>query len=190
MVARVVEARDPFTAGHASRVSHLARSIGEHLGLSASEIDGLRVAGTLHDLGKVAIPTEVLFEPRRLTVEQMALVQTHPREGGLLLREVEFPWPIALVAEQHHERLDGSGYPFGLVGGAISFEARVIAVADVVDAMASDRPYRRSLGIARALEEISDGRGHHFDSDIVAACIAVVESRGLYPAPIGPIAAE
>lgn len=172
------EMRDPYTAGHQRRVGDIAAAIGEELGLSADSLEGLRVAGRLHDIGKIAIPAEILTRPGRLSDEERALIQLHPQAGYDVLADVPFPWPVALVALQHHERLDGSGYPGGLVGEAIILEARIVAVADVLEAMSSHRPYRESLGVEIALAELEDGAGTRYDAAVVSACVTQVRDRG------------
>lgn len=175
-LAAAAEVRDPYTAGHQKRVTELAVAIAEKLGLSSERIDGLQVAGLMHDIGKLAIPSELLSKPSRLTDTERALIQEHPKVAHEILRAVEFPWPVAAIVLQHHERLDGSGYPLGLRGDGILLESRILAVADVVEAMASHRPYRPALGVQAALEEIRAGRGTRYDAQAVDACIAVLES--------------
>ncbi|HDR15648.1 MAG TPA: response regulator [Desulfobacteraceae bacterium] len=177
-VTRTVETRDPYTAGHQQRVAELAAAIGTELSLSEKMVKGLHMAGLIHDLGKVAIPSGILSKPGRITNIEFALIKTHPRVGYEILKDIEFPWPIAKVALQHHERIDGTGYPFGLSGDKIILEARILAVADVVEAMASHRPYRSALGIEKALEEISENRGCLYDEAAVDACINLFTKRG------------
>jgi PAS domain S-box-containing protein len=167
----ISEMRDPYTAGHERRVADLAVAIGAEMGLHQQQLDGLRVAGCLHDIGKIAIPTEILSMPRKLTANEYRLVQGHARAGYDVLKGVAFPWPVALVALQHHERIDGSGYPQGLKGEAILLEARIMAVADVVEAMSSHRPYRPGMGIEVALAEIVRGRGTAYDANATDACL-------------------
>ncbi len=173
------EMRDPYTAGHQRRVGDIAAAIGEELGLDPGRLEGLRVAGRLHDIGKIAIPAEILTRPGRLSVEERSLIQLHPRAGYDVLVDVPFPWPVALVALQHHERLDGSGYPEGLAGEAIILEARIVAVADVLEAMSSHRPYRESLGVEVAMAELESGAGTRYDAAVVAACVTQIRERGL-----------
>jgi PAS domain S-box-containing protein len=170
--------RDPYTGGHERRVAEMAAAIGAELGLDAHRLEGLKVAGKLHDIGKITIPSEILAKPGKLTPIEYQLVQGHPRAGYDVLKDVEFPWPIAQVTLQHHERIDGSGYPQGLKGDTILLEARIMAVADVVEAMASHRPYRPGLGIDKALAEIERGRGTLYDSDVADACLRLFRQKG------------
>jgi PAS domain S-box-containing protein len=172
------ELRDPYTAGHERRVGRIAKAIAEEMGLDESLIKGIEIAGYLHDLGKITIPTEILVKPGRLTEVEFLLVQGHVMASYNVLKDAEFPWPVAEIALQHHERLDGSGYPRGLSGGDIQLDARILAVADVVEAMASHRPYRPSLGIELALTEIERGRGILFDSTVVEVCIRLFREKG------------
>jgi PAS domain S-box-containing protein len=177
-VARTVETRDPYTAGHQQRVAELAAAIGTEMGLSEERVKGLHMAGLIHDLGKVAVPSGILSKPGRITDIEFSLIKTHPRVGYDILKDIEFPWPIAQIALQHHERLDGSGYPSGLTDDEIILEARILAVADVVEAMASHRPYRAALGIEKALEEISKNRGRLYDETAVDACVNLFTEKG------------
>ncbi len=165
------EMRDPYTAGHERRVADIAAAIGAALGLDAHRLEGLRIAGLLHDVGKITVPAEILVKPGRLTPIELELVQSHARASYDVLKDVQFPWPVAEVALQHHERMDGSGYPQGLKGDQIRLEARILAVADVVEAMASHRPYRPGLGIAAALAEIERGKGSAYDTAVADACL-------------------
>jgi len=171
------ELRDPYTAGHERRVGRLAAAIGTELGLPAQQIEGLHVAGLLHDVGKIAIPTEILSKPGKLSPIEFKLIQEHPRASYEVLKSVKFPWPVAEVALQHHERLDGSGYPQRLKGAAIMLEARILAVADVVEAMSSHRPYRSARGIATALAEIERGRTSQYDPTVVDACLKLFRDQ-------------
>lgn len=171
------EMRDAYTAGHEKRVAEIAVAIGAEMGLDSQVLEGLRVAGYLHDVGKVAIPTEILSKPGRLTPLEMELIKTHPRAGYDVLKDIEFPWPVAQVALQHHERIDGSGYPAGLKGDAILLEARITAVADVVESMASHRPYRAALGLDKALAEIERGAGTIYDPQVAAACLRLYREK-------------
>ena len=172
------EMHDPYTAGHERRVALIAAAIGAKLGLDEERIEGLRVAGALHDAGKITIPAGILARPGKLSAIEFQMLQGHARAGFDVLKAVQFPWPVAEVALQHHERMDGSGYPQGLKGEAVVFEARVIAVADVVEAMASHRPYRPSLGIEAALAEIECGRGTVYDADVADACLRLFRESG------------
>jgi PAS domain S-box-containing protein len=171
VAATLSEMRDPYTAGHERRVAEIAVAIGAALGLDARRQEGLRVAGYLHDVGKISIPAEILAKPGKLTKIEYQLIQAHPQAGHDVLKDVNFPWPVAQVALQHHERIDGTGYPQGLKGDQILIEARIMAVADVVEAMATHRPYRPGLGIDRALAEIERGRGSAYDAGVADACL-------------------
>jgi PAS domain S-box-containing protein/putative nucleotidyltransferase with HDIG domain len=170
-VARIVELRDPYTAGHERRVAQLSRAIGKELGLRERQIEGLRVTGYLHDIGKVAVPAEILSKPTALTDIELALVRSHAKAGFEILKDLDFPWPVAQAVLQHHERLDGSGYPQGLKEQDIILEARILMVADVVEAMATHRPYREALGLEAAINEISTNRGKLYDPAVVDACV-------------------
>jgi PAS domain S-box-containing protein len=177
-LAEMLATRDPYTAGHQQRVAELACAIALELGLSTDHIAGIRMASVIHDLGKVAVPSEILTKPGRLTRLEFDIMKMHPQVGYDILSKLTFPWPVADVAVQHHERLDGSGYPAGLSGDQIRIEARIVAVADVVEAIASHRPYRPSLGVARALAEITTYRGSRYDPDVVDACVALASREG------------
>ena len=166
-----VEKRDPYTAGHQLRVAGLAVAIGREMKLTVDCIEGIRLAGMIHDLGKIAVPAEILSKPTRLTEIEFALIKTHPQIGHDIVADIEFPWPIARMILEHHERIDGSGYPLGICKEQILLEARILSVADVVEAMATHRPYRPGLGLKTALEEISRGRGIHYDPDVADACL-------------------
>ena len=172
------EMRDPYTAGHERRVAELAAAIGAELGFSVRQQEGLRVAGYLHDIGKITIPSEILAKPGKLSWVEHRLIQEHAQSGYGVLKDVKFPWQIAEVVLQHHERMDGSGYPRGLKGEAILLKARILAVADVVEAMSSHRPYRPALGIEAALAEIERGRGTLFDTNVVDACLRLFREKG------------
>lgn len=176
-LAIVAEKRDPYTAGHQQRVAELACAIAKEMGLHKDQIDGIRVAGTLHDIGKVSVPAEILSKPSRLTEMEFGMIKNHPQDGFDILKTIEFPWPIAQIALQHHERMDGTGYPAGLSGEDILLEARIISVADVVEAMASHRPYRPSRGIDKALEEISENKGTLYDPAVVDACLKLFNEK-------------
>jgi PAS domain S-box-containing protein/putative nucleotidyltransferase with HDIG domain len=170
-----VEMRDPYTAGHERRVTRLAEAIGREIGLDERRLEGLRLAGSVHDIGKIAVPAEILSKPGKLHDFEFSLVRGHPGVGADILRSIEFEQPVADIVLQHHERMDGSGYPDGRRGEEILLEARIIAVADVVEAMASHRPYRPSLGIDAALAEVRDGAGTRYDEAVVDACVRIVD---------------
>ncbi len=176
-IANTVEARDPYTAGHQRRVAELAAAIAREMGLPDEQVNGLHLAATIHDLGKIHIPAEILSRPGKLSEIEYMLVKTHPQDGYDILKNVNFPWPIAQMVLQHHEKLDGSGYPQGLKGDQIIIEARILAVADLVEAMSSHRPYRPGLGIDAALSEIVRMRGTHFDPVVVDACVALFREK-------------
>lgn len=177
VVASTVESRDPYTAGHQRRVAELATAIARNLGLTEEQVHAVHLAGVVHDLGKIHVPAEILSKPGKLTSIEFQLIQGHPEAGYDILKDVDFPWPIAQIVYQHHERMDGSGYPRGLKADEILLEARIIAVADVVEAMASHRPYRPALGIEPALQEISANAGKYYDADVVRACIALFRGK-------------
>jgi len=170
-IAKIVEAKDPYTSGHQRRVASLSRALAEEMNLPREQIKGVYMAATLHDIGKIYVPAEILTRPGRLTETEFGMIKTHPQYGYNMLKDVEFPWPLALAILQHHERLDGSGYPQGLSGEDIILEARILAVADVVEAMSSHRPYRPALGVDKALEEIETNKGKLYDPDVVDACV-------------------
>ena len=177
-VATIIsEMRDPYTAGHERRVAEIAVAIGAELGFDVHRQEGLRAAGHLHDIGKMTIPSEILSKPGNLSAIELQLIQGHVQAGYDVLKGVEFPWPVAQVALQHHERMDGSGYPQGLKGEAILPEARIMAVADVIEAMSSHRPYRPGLGIETALAEIERGRGTAYDADTADACLRLFREK-------------
>jgi HD-GYP domain-containing protein (c-di-GMP phosphodiesterase class II) len=170
-ITTIVQKKDPYTAGHQQRVSQLACAIGREMGLTGEQIRVIRIASLLHDLGKVFIPAEILAKPGKLNQVEFSMVKSHPDADYQILKSIDFSCPIAEIVHQHHERLDGSGYPSGLKGDAILLESKVIAVADVVEAMVSNRPYRPAPGVEAALKEIEDGKGRLYDSDAVDACI-------------------
>ena len=176
-IAATVEARDPYTSGHQSRVAHLAVAISKEMGLLDETIKGIRLAASVHDLGKISVPAEILSKPGGLTEVEFMLVKQHVQRGYDILKDIEFPWPLAAYVWQHHERMDGSGYPQGLSGDQILLGSRILAVADVVEAMSSHRPYRPALGIEAALEEIALHRGTLYDKDVVDACIKLFHQR-------------
>lgn len=173
--ARIVESRDPYAGGHQQRVARLTRAAAERLGWPADRATGLYLAGLIHDVGKIGVPPEILSKPGRLSRDEINFIRTHAAVGYDILRPIAFPWPIAEIVRQHHERLDGSGYPSGLKAPDILFEARILAVADTVEAMSGDRPYRPALGVEKALEEIRRGRDTLFDPETVDACVALFE---------------
>lgn len=173
----LVEMRDPYTAGHEQNVGDLAKAIGAEMGLSEHLQLGLMIAGYLHDIGKIIIPEEILCKPGRISLEEFNLIKNHVQAGFELLKNVNFPWDISRSVIEHHERLDGSGYPNGLKGNQISLEGRIMAVADVVDAMSAFRPYRQALGIVPALSEIERGRGTIYDEKVVDACLTLFREK-------------
>lgn len=176
-IALTVETRDPYTAGHQTRVAELACAIAEEMKLSLNQIEGIRMAGVIHDLGKIYVPAEILNRPGRLTHIERELIHVHPQVGFDILKNISFPWPIAEIVYQHHERMNGKGYPVGLSGEDILLEARVIAVADVVEAMSSHRPYRPAPGIDLALKEISQNRDGGYDTEVVNACLKIFAEK-------------
>ncbi len=184
-LASAIELRDPYTAGHQRRVADLACALAGRLGWSEDDIAGLRLAAGVHDIGKILVPAEILAKPGRLTAIELQLVKGHPQAGHDLLKQIEFLWPVAEIVLQHHERLDGSGYPRGLVGeDAILPAARILAIADVIEAMASHRPYRPALGVEAALQEIEAHRGTLFDALAVDACIELFASGYRIPGAV------
>ena len=184
----LVEARDPYLAGHQARVTALALAIAGELGLSPDELDILRIASLLHDIGKVYVPADFLNRPGILRDEEFSVIKMHPEVGYDILKNLGEDWPVATIIRQHHERMDGSGYPQGLAGDDIVQGARVIAVADVVDAMCSHRPYRPSLGIDAALQEIEMGSGIRYERQVVEACLRLFREKGfLLPTIAGSI---
>jgi putative nucleotidyltransferase with HDIG domain len=176
-VSAVAAQRDHYTARHQHRTATLALSIGRQLGLDAGQLEGLYLGALVHDVGKVAIPSELLNKPARLTPEEYALIKTHVQAGCDILRNVAFPWPIDAIIAQHHERLDGSGYPNGLTASAIVLEARIVAVADVFQAMSDDRPYRATPGRDAALQELDRGAGVTFDAEVIRGLRAVLAAQ-------------
>lgn len=177
-LAMMVEMRDPYTANHQIRVSRLADSIAAELALSEEEILGIHMAALVHDIGKINVPVEILSKSGDLTDYEFHLIEFHPQKGHDILKNIDFPWPIAEIVLQHHERVEGSGYPQGLKGEEILLGASIIGVADVVEAMVSHRPYRPALGTERALEEISLNRGQLYDAQVVDACLTLFTERG------------
>jgi PAS domain S-box-containing protein len=177
-IALILEKRDPYTAGHQKRMTKLACAIAEEISLSPDKIGGLYIAGIIHDIGKINISTEILSKPGRLSEIELSLIQTHPQVGSDMLKEMELPGGVSSIVLQHHERMDGSGYPSGLSGEAIFLEARILAVADVVEAMASHRPYRPALGLDQAWEEITKNKGKLYDPEVVDACLKLFKKKG------------
>jgi PAS domain S-box-containing protein len=178
VMVSAVEMKDPYTAGHQLRSADLACAIATEMGLTQEKIDGMRMAGSIHDIGKLSIPAEILSKPTKLTNIEFSLIKEHAQGGYEMLKDVESPWPLAQIVYQHHERMDGSGYPRNLKGDEIIMEARIMAVADVVEAMASHRPYRPSLGIDVALEEIEKNRGILYDDVVADACLRLFREKG------------
>jgi len=173
-----IEKKDPYTSGHQKRVATLANAIAKEMGLPQDEIDGVRMAAMLHDIGKNAIPGQILSKPAKLTKLEMEMIKEHSQIGYDILKGIDFPWPVAQVVLQHHERIDGSGYPQGLLGDEIYLGAKILGVADVVEAMASHRPYRAALGLDKAMEEISKHRGVLYDPDVVDAALELLREKG------------
>jgi PAS domain S-box-containing protein len=178
VLVMAVEVKDPYTAGHQRRMTALARTMATEMGLPPEKIEGLRMAGVIHDIGKITLPTELLSKPMKLSAIELSLVREHVRLGYDILKDVESPWPLAEIVLQHHERMNGSGYPRGLKGEEILIEARILGVADVVEAMASHRPYRPALGLEAALEEIEKNRGSLYDADAADECLRVFREKG------------
>lgn len=176
-MAIIVETRDPYTAGHQKRVASLARAVAQEMGLSRNTVDGIRVAGLIHDIGKISVPAEILSKPTKLTDIEFNIIKVHSEAGYNILKDIDFPWPVADIVLQHHEKLDGSGYPKGLKDKEILIEAKILIVADVVEAMASHRPYRPAQGIEVALEEIEKNKGILYDSETVEACLSLFREK-------------
>jgi putative two-component system response regulator len=176
-MSKIVEIRDPYTAGHQTRVANLSVAIARELKLPEEHVKYIRIAALIHDIGKIYIPSDILSKPGKLRDMEWQLIKIHAQGSYDILKTIEFPWPIAQIAWQHHERLDGSGYPNGLDGDHILLEAKILAVADVVEAMSSYRPYRPALGIEKALEEISLNRGVFYDSAVVDACLKLFSEK-------------
>jgi PAS domain S-box-containing protein/putative nucleotidyltransferase with HDIG domain len=177
-ISSIVEARDPYTAGHQRRVSNLASTIAREMGLSSDMIDNIRMAGIIHDIGKISIPAEILVKPGKLSDIEMSFIKVHPQSGYDMLKSDEIPYPIAEIILQHHEKIDGSGYPNSLKGDQILLEAKIIAVADMVEAMSSHRPYRPAMGIDTALEEIEQNKGILYDEKVVEICLKLFRGKG------------
>jgi HD-GYP domain-containing protein (c-di-GMP phosphodiesterase class II) len=177
-IAMIVETRDPYTAGHQRRVADLARSIATEMKLPVDQIDGIRMAAAIHDLGKISVPADILSKPTKLTALEFSLIKTHSQSGYDILKDIDFPWPVARIVLEHHERMNGSGYPNGLTGDNLLMESRILSVADVVESMGSHRPYRPSLGIEAALEEIEKNRGTLYDNTVADACLRLFREKG------------
>ena len=178
VIAKVVEVKDPYTSGHQHRVSQLATSIAQELKLPPDKLEGIRISALVHDIGKISVPAEILSKPTRLNEIEYSLIKDHSQIGYDILKTIDFPWPVAQIILQHHERIDGSGYPQGLKGNKILLEARIMGVADVVEAISSHRPYRPALGIDKALEEISQNKGILYDPEVVDICIKLFKEKG------------
>jgi HD-GYP domain-containing protein (c-di-GMP phosphodiesterase class II) len=182
-IATLAEHKDPYTVGHENRVVTLALALGEELGLDKDRLEGLKIAATLHDVGKMYVPAEILSKPGRLTPLEFSMIQVHPNYSHDVLSKIEFPWPVARIALEHHERYDGSGYPQGKKGDAVLLESRILAVADVVEAMASHRPYRPALPLSAALEEIAKNKGKLYDPDVADALKRLFDNGYELPKP-------
>ncbi len=178
VLVSALESKDPYTAGHQSRTADLARAIAAEMRLAQDKIDGIYMAGIVHDIGKISIPTEILIKPTKLTDIEFSLIKQHSRSGYEMLKDVESPWLLAEIVHQHHERINGSGYPRSLKGDEILIEARILSVADVVEAMASHRPYRPALGIDAALREIEKNKGILYDEAVADACLKLFHEKG------------
>ncbi len=176
-MAMTVEIKDPYTAGHQRQVANLACAIAEKMDIPREQIESIHLAGTIHNIGKMQVPTEILSKCRRLTELEFDMIKTHPQAGYDVLKAIEFQWPIEKFVIQHHERIDGSGYPSGLNSKNILIEAKILSVADVVDAIVPHRPYRPALGIKKAREEIFNNRGILYDSEVVDACLSVISDN-------------
>ncbi|HPD56440.1 MAG TPA: response regulator [Smithellaceae bacterium] len=177
-MSKIVETRDPYTSGHEVMVAKISCRIAREMGLPEQKIEAIHIAATLHDIGKISVPSEILTKPGRLTDLEMEIIKTHCRVAYDILKTIDFPYPVADIILQHHERIDGSGYPLGLKGENILLEARIIATADVIEAMASHRPYRPALGVDVAMEEIIKFKGSLYDSDVVDACLRIYKTEG------------
>jgi PAS domain S-box-containing protein len=177
-IASLVETRDAYTAGHQRRVADIATAIATDMGLTKDQIDGLRTASTIHDIGKISVPAEILTKPTKLSAIEFNLIKTHAQSGYDILKDIEFPWPIARIILEHHERIDGSGYPHGLMGEQVLLESKILAVADAVEAIASDRPYRSARGIDVALEEIEKNKGSIYDNVVADVCLRLFQEKG------------
>lgn len=177
-MALTVETRDPYTAGHQRRVSNLACAIAREMGVPQNQIQGIHFAGIIHDIGKISVPGEILSKPGKISSHELGIIKEHPRSGHNILKTVDFPWPIAQIVLQHHEKMDGSGYPDGIFGDEILLESRILSVADVIEAMSSHRPYRPTLGVDVALREVQQNKNVLYDPDVVDACLRLFNERG------------
>jgi PAS domain S-box-containing protein/putative nucleotidyltransferase with HDIG domain len=177
-MALTVETRDPYTAGHQKRVSNLACAIAREMGIAQNKIQGIHFAGIIHDIGKISVPGEILSKPGKISENEMGIIKEHPKAGHNILKTVDFPWPIADIVRQHHEKIDGSGYPDGISGDDILIESRILSVADVIEAMSSHRPYRPTLGVDVALQEVQQKKNILYDGDAVDACLKLFKDRG------------
>jgi putative two-component system response regulator len=176
-LSSIAEKRDPYTAGHQRNVSKIACEIAKVMGLPQDKIEGLKIAGILHDIGKVYVPSEILNKPGRLTDLEFSIIKTHSQVGYEIIKEIDFPWPVADMVLQHHERLDGSGYPGGLIGEDMLIESKILTVADVLEAMSSHRPYRAALGIELALNQITMNSGIFYDKSVVDCCVSIFKNK-------------
>jgi PAS domain S-box-containing protein/putative nucleotidyltransferase with HDIG domain len=187
-IAATMERRDPYTAGHEARVANIACNIAEKMNLSADHVHAIRLAALVHDIGKISVPAEILTKPGRLTPVEFMLVKEHPETGYQILKEIPFPWPLADIVRQHHEKIDGSGYPLGLTGDQILLESKILAVADIVESISAFRPYRPAMGIEAAINIIASEAGKTLDAEVVAACISVFQNE--LPASYGLAAVQ
>jgi len=179
-MGEMIEVRDPYTSGHQRRVAQISVEIAKLMALPDNQIKGIQMAAQVHDIGKLAIPSDILSKPGKLNQMEFGLIKTHSSIGYDILKEIEFPWPLADIVLQHHERINGSGYPAGLQRDQISLESRIISVADVIEAMSSNRPYRPAIGIELAIEEISEKRGLLYDSNVVEACLSLFNEKSYW----------
>ena len=177
-MSKIIEAKDPYTSGHQHRVCQLAVRIAQEMKLPEDKIEGIRIVSLIHDIGKIGLPTEILSKPGKLNDIEFSLIKEHSQVGYDILKSIDFSYPIANIVLQHHENIDGSGYPNGVKDNEISIEAKILRIADVVEAMSSFRPYRPALGIDKALEEISQNKGTLYDSKVVEACVKLFRKKG------------
>lgn len=185
-IALALEKRDPYTAGHQRKVAEITTAVAERLGFSPHEVEGLRLGAMIHDIGKIYVPVEILSRPGRISEAEFNVIKSHPEVGYDIIKGIDFPWPVAEMVRQHHERLNGSGYPLGLMGNDIVFDAKIIAVADVTEAMSSHRPYRPALGIDAAIAEIDKNKGILYDADVVQAVLGLHKDGHLLPLVADP----